>query len=121
MRSFLILLLSINIVCFPEAISGGAYLPGDTPTHHAPRKLVEAWLRFHEMDLCQEMDAVFAFNDSGMEVWCLVKDERSYQKLQELLEPLRATCRIELYTTRLPAEKKSDERRSYFDKLYSWR
>jgi hypothetical protein len=45
-----------------------------------------------------------------MEVWCLVADERSYQRLQELLEPLRDSYRIDLYTTR-PAGKKSDDAR----------
>jgi hypothetical protein len=43
-----------------------------------------------------------------MEIWCQVEDERSYQKLQELLEPLRSSYRIEVYATRPPAEKRSD-------------
>jgi hypothetical protein len=80
----------------------------DMPAQGTPTKLLEAWLRFHEGDWCQGVDAVFVFSKSGMEAWCLIEDERSYQKLQELLAPLRNSYRIDLYATRPRAEKKSD-------------
>jgi hypothetical protein len=71
--------------------------------------LREAWLRFHEAELCQGIDAVFQFHEKGMEVWCRVEDEKTYQKFLELVEPLRASYEIDLYTTRPLAEKKTIE------------
>jgi hypothetical protein len=85
-------------------------VPGATDSssiRNAPAQLVEAWLRFHESDLCQGIDAVFSFSRNGMEVWSLVHDEKSYQKFQEIMEPLRTVYSLELYTSR-PAEKKAD-------------
>jgi len=67
-------------------------------------------LRFHELDLCQGLDAVFVFHDRGMEVWCQIDDEKSYQRLLELVEPLRASFEVSVYPTRPPApEKKGPE------------
>jgi hypothetical protein len=71
--------------------------------------LREAWLRFHEAEMCQGIDAVFQFHQKGMEVWCRVEDEKTYQKFLELVEPLRASYEIDLYTTRPLAEKKTIE------------
>jgi len=73
----------------------------------APRALREVWLRFHEKELCQELDTVFVFHPKGMEVWCLVEDEKSYQRFSEMVEPMRASCEIEVYVTRPASEKKS--------------
>jgi len=41
--------------------------PFSVPNQNTPQKLWEAWLSFHETDLCQEVDALFVFNRSGME------------------------------------------------------
>jgi hypothetical protein len=63
-------------------------------------------LRFHELELCQSVDAVFVFDTKGVEVWCLIEDERSYQRVVELLEPLRASFEVTLYTHRPPPPPK---------------
>jgi len=73
----------------------------------APQKIIEAWLHFHKTDLCQQIDAVFAFNKAGVEIWCVVESDKNYRKLQQLFEPMERLCRIEFYPTRPPARKKS--------------
>jgi len=109
MHPFLVSLFFLGAISLaaPAWFSNGTVSSTAPPPHDTPQKLVEAWLRFHENDLCQGVDAVFVFNKAGMEAWCQVEDERSYQKLQELMEPLRSSYRIELYATRPPVEKKS--------------
>ncbi len=103
----LLLLSAISLALTAAWFSNGAISWAPPPPRDTPQRLVEAWLRFHENDLCQGVDTVFIFDKTGMEAWCEIEDERSYQKLQELLEPLRSSYRIELYATRTPAEKKS--------------
>jgi hypothetical protein len=75
----------------------------------APAELRTAWLRFHELELCQSVDAVFAFQPRAVDVWCVVEDDKSYQKLLELLEPLRGAFEVTVFPTRVKAEKKSPE------------
>jgi hypothetical protein len=82
---------------------------GDMPNHDAPQKLVDAWLEFHRSKLCQSIDAVFVFNNQGVEIWCLSRNEKSYQKLRRLFEPLQASCRIEIYATRPPTEDSAED------------
>ncbi len=81
------------------------------PAQSIPRDLREVWLRFHEGELCQGVDAVFQFHHKGMEVWCLVEDEKAYQRFTEMIEPLRPKYTVDLYVTRPAAEKKSPEDR----------
>ena len=81
--------------------------PGADP--EIPRPLIDVWLRFHEKELCQDLDTVFVFRPKGMEVWCLVEDERSYQRFSEMLEPLRSSFEIDVYATRLTPEKKTKD------------
>lgn len=71
-----------------------------------PRALRDLWLRFHEKDLCQDLDSVFVFHQKGLEVWCRVEDEKSYQRFSELIEPLRPAFEIDVYATRPTSEKK---------------
>jgi hypothetical protein len=52
------------------------------------------------------LDTVFVFHPKGLEIWCRVKDERSYQELVSMVEPLRSAYRIELYATRPDRDKK---------------
>jgi hypothetical protein len=68
--------------------------------------LRNAWLRFHENDLCLGVDAVFVFQPKGMEIWCRAKDEKSLQELKALLAPLQSSYRIDLYATYSDREKK---------------
>jgi len=81
--------------------------PGSDP--EIPRPLIDVWLRFHERELCQDLDSVFVFHQKGMEIWCLVEDERSYQRFSEMLEPLRSAFEIDVYVTRPSQEKKSKD------------
>ncbi len=74
-----------------------------------PRSLIDVWLRFHERELCQDLDTVFVFHPKGMEIWCRVEDERSFQRLSEMLEPLKSAFEIELYATRPTPEKKTKD------------
>jgi hypothetical protein len=60
-----------------------------------PRDLQEAWIRFHELELCQNNEAEFVFRKNGMEVRSR-SDDGSSQRLAKLLEPLRATYQIHL-------------------------
>jgi hypothetical protein len=84
----------------------------DLPRGDIPRALREIWLAFHQTELCQGLDTVFVFRADGMEVWCAIDDEKSYQKLVELVGPGRTEFQIDLYPTRMPEEKRSWEEES---------
>lgn len=117
------------------ALRIGMHATDATQTSSAPttaRSLRDVWLRFHEEELCQGVDATFVFNEKGMEVWCVVEDEKSYEKFLEMLQPLRSSYEVYLYATRPVAEKKSPEDkdpppslwnnaeiRDYFQEAYS--
>jgi hypothetical protein len=77
------------------------------PEGSTPRQLRELWLRYHEKELCQDLDTVFVFHPRGVEIWCLAEDEKSYQRFSEMMEPMRGTFEIEVYLTRPMPEKKS--------------
>jgi hypothetical protein len=102
---------SITPAINPFATSDDVVTSDNMPNSTTPREMTEAWLRFHEADLCQGVEAVFIFTKHGMEVRSLVEDEKSYEKLQELLAPLRGSYNIEVQETRPPEQKKSDEER----------
>ena len=92
-------------------------MPAQVPEEGEPLRdtapdLRDFWLRFHEADLCQALEAVFVFHPTGVEIWCVVEDERSFEKLNELLAPLRSRYQIAAYPTRLQPEKKSLEDRN---------
>ena len=100
----LILLVGASI-----ANSEYAVLPDSFPNVDTPRELAEAWLRFHEADLCQGIDTVFVFTKDGVEVRSQVEDQKSYEKLEELFAPLRNSWKIDLQATRPQEKPKSDE------------
>jgi hypothetical protein len=77
-----------------------------TPLRQVAAPLRNAWLRFHENDLCLDIDAVFVFQPNGMEIWCRARDEGSLRELNALLAPLRSSYRIDLYATYSDREKK---------------
>ena len=85
-----------------------AALYDDTPHKGTPRKLQEAWLRFHEVGLCQDVDAAFVFDESGVKVWSRIESDKSYLKFQALFAPLRKLYPVELYINR-PREEKEAE------------
>jgi len=88
-------------------VAGIADLSGSTPNRNTPQKLQDAWLSFHETDLCQEVDAIFVFRKSGLEVWSRIESDKTFQKFHELFEPLKNSYPVELYTTRPSEEKKT--------------
>jgi hypothetical protein len=107
-----VLTLILAATCFagvgaaPDAI---AVLYDDTPHKGTPQKLQEAWLRFHEVGLCQDVDAAFVFDASGVKVWSRIGSDKSYLKFQALFEPLRKLYPVELYINR-PREEKEAEK-----------
>jgi hypothetical protein len=103
------IILFLDLAAMPVRAFGGDDLSENMPARDTPQKLVEAWLRFHETDLCQDADAVFIFEKNGMEVWFVYAGEASYLKMQELFKPLQDSYRVELYPTRRLEEKKSDD------------
>ena len=70
------------------------------PNRTTHPKLVEAWLDFHREWLCRDIDAVFAFDGQGMEIWCRSGEKNdSYQKLLKIIQPLLNSHMVELYST----------------------
>ncbi len=78
------------------------------PLRDVAAPLLDVWLRFHEDDLCLGVDSVFVFQARGVEIWCRIKDERKYQQLVSLVEPLRKSYAVELYATHEDREIKTD-------------
>jgi hypothetical protein len=108
-----VLTLIIGAICFAGfvAIAGNNADPySDIPQKNTPRKLQEAWLRFHESGLCQDVDAAFVFDNGGMQIWSRIESDKDYLKFQELFESSRALHRVELYTNRPREERESDSR-----------
>lgn len=113
LRSFLLFFFCFLAPAINRSAGSRSVVPSDhVPNGGTPKELTEAWLHFHEADLCQGVEAVFIFTKHGMEVRSLIEDEKSYGKLQELLAPLRGSYNIEVQETRPPEQKKSDEERA---------
>jgi len=112
MRPFALVLL---IVCFtatiimPAWVHAGADLSEPMGILDAPLPLSRVWLRFHETNLCQGMDTVFVFSRNGMEAWCRIEDNKSYEKLQRILEPLHDIHQIVLYATHPTKDEESGD------------
>jgi len=79
----------------------------NVPTTETPRDLTVAWLEYHETGVCEDIDAEFRFLGRGLEVWCLVEDEKSYEKLKKRLAPLRASYALRVEGTPVAVEEKS--------------
>jgi hypothetical protein len=77
------------------------------PLREVAAPLRDAWLRFHEQNLCLGVDSIFVFQPKGVDIWCRIKDEKNYQQLSALVEPLRKSCSIELYSTHVDRELKA--------------
>jgi hypothetical protein len=108
-RTVLILILAATCFAGVAAATDTIAAPyDDTPHKGTPRKLQEAWLRFHEVGLCQDVDAAFVFDDSGMKIWSRIGSDRIYLRFQELFAPLRNLYRVELYTNRSREEKEAE-------------
>jgi hypothetical protein len=101
-RTVNLILFSLCVLLFSP--TGGS--AEDSSYRKAPRALLEAWLRFHEAALCQGIDAAFEFSESGMKVRSQIEDEKSFQKFEEMLEPLKSSFQIELEASHPSLEKK---------------
>ncbi len=109
-----LLFAGVPLICGNAGISGTYPASSDmsydklkgVPLRDVAAPLREVWLRFHEENLCLGLDSIFVFQARGIEIWCRIKDERDYQQLAALVEPLRKSYRIELYATHADREKK---------------
>ncbi len=75
----------------------------------ASRELLEVWLRFHEEGLCLEIDPVFVSDETSVQVWSLVEDEKSYKKFLRILRPLSQSGRLEVFAAEAVSPEDSDE------------
>jgi len=107
-RAFFLCLALIIFMPLPMQPSRAA-AKQDAPGGDVPIPLQQVWLHFHEAELCQGVDALFAFSKDGLKVRSLVDDEKSYEKFQEMLEPLRNSYKIDLTAERPTVEKNPDE------------
>jgi hypothetical protein len=101
----------IWVICFAgwvAAVEDVADPYSDIPQKNTPRKLQEAWLRFHETRLCQDVDAAFVFDNEGMQIWSRIESDKDYLKFQERFAPLRDFHGVALYTNRPRGERGSD-------------
>jgi hypothetical protein len=74
-----------------------------------PAALKAVWLDFHATRLCQEIDAVFVFHSSGLEVWCAAQSTKSIDRLKRMTEPLAPHYRVDLYVTHQQPERDEEE------------
>jgi hypothetical protein len=105
----LLLVFIALLACSVSSLQAGA--AEETDLARTAPELRDLWLRFHETELCQGLDTIFVFLPRGIEIWCLIEDERSFDRLKEMIEPLRAKFAIAVYLTRPVAEKRSPEDR----------
>jgi len=81
----------------PDSISSA-------PAPDTPLKLREVWLRFHKDNLCEEVDAAFAFHEDQMEVLVNIGDGKNSGKLIKMVETLNDSYRINLRTVKIQTE-----------------
>jgi hypothetical protein len=92
-----------------NVFKNGQYSYQDAPTGETPFKLKDVWLRFHEDDLCQKVDAAFVFSGKRMDLWVNVNKKKNYRKLLQLLEPLQNSYKIEMHNVQLATQKEADD------------
>ncbi len=108
MRPLVLAISLIVAAVVPALLRAGDDFSAPMGILDTPEALIRVWLRFHETNLCQGMDAVFVFNQSGMEAWIRVEDRKSYEKLERILEPLHGIFQIVLYATHPEEDEDSD-------------
>jgi hypothetical protein len=105
------LVLVFLLALAPAWSTMAARSPDREPPVGTAAELREFWLKFHESELCQGLDATFVFSQAGVEIWCIVEEDRSFDKLSEMLSPLRARYQVAVYPTRPQPDKRPlDER-----------
>ena len=111
----IVLIVILGAIHFagPTAATGiGGDPYGDIPVKSTPQKLQDAWLRFHESGLCQDVDAAFVFSGDGMQVWSRIESDKNNSKFQKLFAPLLNPQSVTLYTNRPGKERDSDSENS---------
>ncbi len=109
--AFSLVILSLGGLCIsnarPDTIdkSSGGVL--GTPLRDVAAPLRDLWLRFHENGYCAGLDTIFVFKPKGVEIWCRIKDDKSYQGFNSLIEPLQRSFQIDVYATHPSREKKA--------------
>ena len=98
----------LSAVCFAGAADAAEIVYDDVPQKDTPRSLQEAWLRFHEKELCQDVDAAFVFVDGGVQIWSRITSDKSNLKFQELFAPLASLHAVKLYANRAREENEGD-------------
>ncbi len=108
----IILFLSLCLLSLAATPAKSSESLKGLPDHNTPADLASAWLRFHEAELCQGLDAEFIVTATGVEVSGIIQDERSYQRLEQMLQPLRKSRAVELHLTQPEEEEqKPDDKR----------
>jgi hypothetical protein len=69
------------------------------------QRLEEIWLRFHEDNLCEDVDAAFVLDRGRMKVLVNVENKKGSEKLLKMREPLCHSHRINLHTVKVQMEK----------------
>jgi len=106
----LLLAIEFGVAILPAALAGSVEISAASYPSSVSRELLEAYLHFHDEEICRGVDAVFISNENGIEVWSRVEDEGQYKKLLKLLKPLYESGRVEMHTTVPSSEnEESDE------------
>jgi len=106
------LLVLISLILPNDSSSAAERDPSDISssfTLPAPREIIDVYLRFHERDLCEGVEAVFVPGDDCLRIWCRVEDRGRYRELLKLLEPVSASTGIEMYAAEPVSEDGSEE------------
>jgi hypothetical protein len=108
--------LSLGVTSGYSGISGANVLGGDQPSyqnapnHDTPLILQDLWLKFHEQNLCQKIDAAFIFpkgKGGKLKIWVDAQNQKNYSKFLEWLKPLKDIYQINPHTVRIPSQKAS--------------
>ncbi len=110
----LVLWFFLALPAYPDAVSA-AFRTSDVldrvPNRTTASELADVWLRFHESDLCQGLEAAFVFHEKQMVVNGTILDERSYERFQDMLRPLGPSYEIELHLDHPQKEGKGVDRK----------
>ena len=82
------------------------------PDRETPAILRDVWLRYHEDDLCEKVDAAFLFHKGEMGVVINAENGEANKELLKLLEPLSDSYQIRLYTVHMPTQQSLADIRS---------
>jgi hypothetical protein len=102
-------LFTVFLACPQAALPENGDAAVHAPQPDAPLPLKEAWLRFHELDLCRELDLDFLLNDGKVQIWTIFEKEKSYRRFLGLFAHLQKAGLVELYPTRLIEKREMED------------